>query len=149
MLRENDKFYLWDFKSFWFLQLVDMHAGPGDLATNDHESTALRLKEITDAHRISQGPFFLVSAYFSHWCTQNITGAILCGKCLIKSLMHTEYHRAILFDKCFIKWDRTICNPRKSLEAVLCIFRGQLVPTSCVMLRNANMFTVSLKVSKH
>ena len=43
------------------LQLVDMHAGPGDLATNDHESTALRLKEITDAHRISQGPFFLVS----------------------------------------------------------------------------------------
>ena len=42
-------------------QLVDMHAGPGDLATNDHEIAALRLKEITDSHRISQGPFFLVS----------------------------------------------------------------------------------------
>ena len=40
-----------------------MHAGPGDLATNDHESTALRLKEISDAHRISQGPFFLVSLH--------------------------------------------------------------------------------------
>ncbi|XP_022109801.1 NACHT domain- and WD repeat-containing protein 1-like isoform X1 [Acanthaster planci] len=40
-------------------QLVDMYCGPGDIATNDHEMGALRLREISDAHRISQGPFFL------------------------------------------------------------------------------------------
>ncbi|XP_071808214.1 NACHT domain- and WD repeat-containing protein 1-like isoform X2 [Asterias amurensis] len=40
-------------------QLVDMNYGPGDIATNDHEMGALRIREITDAHRISQGPFFL------------------------------------------------------------------------------------------
>lgn len=40
-------------------QLVDMHQGPIDVATNDHEMGALRLSEIEDAHRISEGPFFV------------------------------------------------------------------------------------------
>lgn len=40
-------------------QLVDMHQGPIDVATNDHELGVLRLSEIEDAHRISEGPFFV------------------------------------------------------------------------------------------
>lgn len=48
--------------SFRFIfQLVDMHQGPIDVATNDHELGVLRLSEIEDAHRISEGPFFVVS----------------------------------------------------------------------------------------
>lgn len=38
-----------------------MHQGPIDVATNDHELGVLRLSEIEDAHRISEGPFFVVS----------------------------------------------------------------------------------------
>ncbi|XP_071953424.1 NACHT and WD repeat domain-containing protein 2-like [Antedon mediterranea] len=40
-------------------QLVDLHQGPKDLAANDHEAAALRMNEIREAHRISQGPFFV------------------------------------------------------------------------------------------
>ncbi|XP_072165436.1 NACHT domain- and WD repeat-containing protein 1-like [Diadema setosum] len=40
-------------------QLVDMHQGPSNTSTNDHEMAGLRIQEISDAHKMSLGPFFV------------------------------------------------------------------------------------------
>ena len=52
--------------SFFSPQLVDMHQGPSNTSTNDHEMAGLRIQEITNAHQMSLGPFFVVR---SNICT--------------------------------------------------------------------------------
>ncbi|XP_063968859.1 protein qui-1-like [Lytechinus pictus] len=40
-------------------QLVDMHQGPSNTSTNDHEMAGLRIQEIINSHQLSLGPFFV------------------------------------------------------------------------------------------